>query len=594
MSVQYTSPGGRHLIRLAVLVSLLASLSLLIALPVQAASITVNTLVDENVANAVCSLREAIIAANTNAAYRGCSAGNGADVITFIVSGEILQTYTLSTPTSEMTIDGAGNITLNGNDMYPMFYIGGSASGPVTLRGLRMINGFGAGDGNGLGSGAIHNVGTTLTLINSSISSSTATYGGGGIYNYLGNLTLINSTIFDNFAPQGGGIHNYQGTVTLTDSSVSGNLSGNRGMFHDGGGIYNDNGTVTLTNSTVSNNNAGDQLGGGIFTKGGTLTLTSSTLSGNSAAFGGGLHNEGSTVTLDKSTLSGNSAVYARGGGINTYLGHITVINSTLTGNTAYVDGGGIYNLVSEVDLKNSTVSGNSARSGGGINNAGQMNLGNSIIANSPTGGDCINTGAGFITPSGGNLIEDGSCGVAGAHSGDPLLGVLMGNPAYFPLLAGSLAIDTGDNSICPPTDQRGTLRPQDGDGRLGRDCDLGSFEARQPLGDQPIPLPTKPVIVLPTFIVLTQPVIEPPSLTVVPPTLIVPTQPIIMITIPPTATPTPTNLPSSTPTNTLAPTNTLTVTPTNTPTATPELTNTPLVKATDPPIMITATLEIK
>jgi hypothetical protein len=38
-------------------------------------------------------------------------------------------------------------------------------------------------------------------------------------------------------------------------------------------------------------------------------------------------------------------------------------------------------------------------------------------------------------------------------------------------LLPGSPAIDAGDDSVCPPTDQRGVARPQ------GLACDIGAFE---------------------------------------------------------------------------------------------------------------------
>jgi hypothetical protein len=58
--------------------------------------------------------------------------------------------------------------------------------------------------------------------------------------------------------------------------------------------------------------------------------------------------------------------------------------------------------------------------------------------------------------------------------STDPLLGTL-GNYGGFtqtiPLLAGSSAINTGNNAVCPATDQRGVARPQNAH------CDIGSFE---------------------------------------------------------------------------------------------------------------------
>ena len=49
------------------------------------------------------------------------------------------------------------------------------------------------------------------------------------------------------------------------------------------------------------------------------------------------------------------------------------------------------------------------------------------------------------------------------------------GSPAYFPLLAGSPAIDAADDGYCPATDQIGTVRPQ------GGGCDIGAIEYVSP-----------------------------------------------------------------------------------------------------------------
>ena len=54
------------------------------------------------------------------------------------------------------------------------------------------------------------------------------------------------------------------------------------------------------------------------------------------------------------------------------------------------------------------------------------------------------------------------------------LLGPLAGNggpTATHALLDGSPAIDAADAALCPPTDQRGVVRPQ------GAACDVGAFE---------------------------------------------------------------------------------------------------------------------
>jgi CSLREA domain-containing protein len=71
---------------------------MVLALPVHAATITVTTTDDEYDENAgACSLREAIVAANTNTAFGGCDAG-----------AEGVDTITLPAGTYELTTDGDG------------------------------------------------------------------------------------------------------------------------------------------------------------------------------------------------------------------------------------------------------------------------------------------------------------------------------------------------------------------------------------------------------------------------------------------------------------------------------------------------------
>ena len=101
------------------------SLALLVVPEVAAlaATITVDTTADAEVADAACSLREAIVAANTDAAYNGCAAGNGADRIEFalttpatIALGADLPVITASAAIvgpgmANLAIDGGGYLT---------------------------------------------------------------------------------------------------------------------------------------------------------------------------------------------------------------------------------------------------------------------------------------------------------------------------------------------------------------------------------------------------------------------------------------------------------------------------------------------------
>ena len=69
-----------------------------------------------------------------------------------------------------------------------------------------------------------------------------------------------------------------------------------------------------------------------------------------------------------------------------------------------------------------------------------------------------------------------------GAHNRleDPrLAGPFTGNAYGMMLSADSPAIDAGDNSVCPPTDILGVVRPLDGDGDGSALCDMGAYEWR-------------------------------------------------------------------------------------------------------------------
>jgi len=400
-----------------------------------------------------------------------------------------------------LTIDGSGHTVAlsgdSGGDGTPdvrVLSIG--SSGVVTL--THLIVASGKANDNG---GGIYNEGV-LTLQDSALADNSAGHYGGGIFNW-GTLYLQNSAFAGNSAGlAGGGIFNWGGTLYLQNGALTGNtaihgggifnggtlylqnsmLTGNSAVY-DGGGIYNQGVLLTVVNSTLSGNSA--RQGGGIFTLGDSVTLQDSTLSGNSASeHGGGVAILGGSLTLQNSTLSGNSASQFGGGILNS--GMLYLQNSTLSGNSASQFGGGIFSE-NWIYLLNSTLSGNSAPSGGGLyNGGGELHLSNTLIANSPTGGDCFADGGSVVTNDH-NLMQSTlvtqTCGLVNGEDGsligvDPLLGPLAdngGSTQTFALLPGSPAIDAGNDAACLPTDQRGLSRPQ------GVQCDIGAFEKEQP-----------------------------------------------------------------------------------------------------------------
>jgi hypothetical protein len=341
---------------------------------------------------------------------------------------------------------------------------------------------------------------TTANVTRSTISGNIAGDDGGGIFaDATGNVT--SSTLNGNSAAGGGGGVFASTTAKVTSSTLSGNSAGGAG-----GGVFTFS-TANVTSSTLSGNKAG---GGGGGLSAGTANVTNSTLSGNSAAGGGGLG--AGTANVTNSTLSGNFAA-GDGGGVFTSIANVT--NSTLSGNTAGRNGGGIL-AENEANLTNATISGNTAGgngggiwapaaellnctvvenmafTGGGLYHAtgGDFTLRNTIVALNLVG--FMVTGAdvsGVFASEGHNLIGDGTDGlgfistdIVGTRANpiDPKIGALKNNGGKtktHALLAGSKAIDRGDNTILPLTDQRGFPRVKDGNGDGIARVDIGAFE---------------------------------------------------------------------------------------------------------------------
>ena len=261
------------------------------------------------------------------------------------------------------------------------------------------------------------------------------------------------------------------GSTLATPVIISGN--GNTSIFSISSGS-----TVTFNHLKIIDGFA--RSGSGIYNSG-SLTILNSTISGNKAIdSGAGILNSG-TLTIANSTLVNNQTYFDNGGGIlNT--GSLMLTNSTLVSNKSGANGGGIYNTGS-MTMTNVTVSGNTTYGSGGIYNetGSTMSFRNTIIANnirttSGTSADCVTVSTNSITENLNNLVEDGTCSTNGSYflSGDPLLDVLAnngGSTQTLALLLHSKAIDTGNLGVCPTTDQRGRIRPQNAG------CDIGSVE---------------------------------------------------------------------------------------------------------------------
>ena len=290
-------------------------------------------------------------------------------------------------------------------------------------------------------------------------------------------LTVRNGTPHAN---GGGGIFSW-GELTLVRSIVTGNAGGGIGA----------RGPLTVLDSNIRENS-----GGGIVSQG-SLAVMRTTISGNVDT---GVSASGEVVIND-STINNNTNP-GGGGGASLGPGVVTITNSTISGNSAGCYGGGILNqgfqsFTTTTRLINVTLNQNTTAcsgQGGNISSSdiSSVALTNTIVSNGGVGGDC----SGAITSLGHNLDSDSTCGLTGPRdisNVDPLLEPLAdnGGPTLTHMIrGGSPAIDTGDNAACPPTDQRGFLRPWDANGDNVVVCDIGAVESHLISGPPPVPCP--------------------------------------------------------------------------------------------------------
>jgi hypothetical protein len=370
--------------------------------------------------------------------------------------------------------------------------------------------------GGGLQNGGIHNLAGTVTVIESRIMGNDAGGDGAGILNGQNGhpaapglaavpvrsgcarirrcagaryeavtgaahpalplrLVVIRSLIDHNMGTNGGaGIANDGGTALVTDSTLRHNVA----LGSPGGGIA-DLGPLTLSGDLLQGNAAPNSYGGAVEVTGGPVrgrqTITRSMLVGNSAGLGGAIDNNSATLHVTASTLAHNAA--RAGGGIELEgASFVSLLNSTLTGNTAKAGQGGAIDSFScgGGAVSYSTLAGNSSA----LNlPCSDLQITGSILATSAPGPNC--TGSPPHETAGYNLDSGTSCHLSKAtdlRGSNPVLGPQENNGGRTHTMAphtGSPAIGHGGTRAtgCPATDQRGLPRPD------GPACDIGAVE---------------------------------------------------------------------------------------------------------------------
>lgn len=413
------------LIRRTLLAPVIAAL---FAVPAGAATITVNTTGDTIGNEGVCSLREAVIAANSNTASGvmagECVAGEAAptvDVIN-IPAG----TYTLTIAPINNALAGADpvytfgeyTLTWNGMDAFVATVSPDATNGDLDI--MESVNLVGVDkattiiDAGWVPSGAVNDpavdpdAGATAGLsdrvfhivnnavVTVAVQMSGLTVKGGRSPEVAGLFNDVAVEYYLRF--NGGGLA--VGIAAGTYNPLTAGEGGAKPVIEPGGGVPGPTYTLGLSNVTIAQNYSGD--GGGFYNAATTTGNLVSISSNHAYANGGGIYNDAG-LTLTNSTISGNGAE-GGGGMFDTGSGARTVTGSTFSDNGGV--GGGAYSGRSGVTMSmtNSTASGNFARDmGAGLLTNGALNLTHVTVTNNTTTTDAGNAGSGVMTfPSGG------------------------------------------------------------------------------------------------------------------------------------------------------------------------------------------------
>ena len=346
-------------------------------------------------------------------------------------------------------VSRGGNFKIDANNKGGIFKINPGVS--VFISGLTLVN------GNSDYGAAIYNEGD-LVVDGCTLYANNASQKGGAIYN-VATLDVSESTFTDNTATyRGGAIYN-EGNLKVTESTFDSNDISYRAKNDDNGGaaIYNLNGEMIIEDSfivdnikdfVISSGNSGDLIVAAVVTSGETqitrsyfarncgrwggaisslgylntepytLTIKDSEFEGNNATFGGSIFVEQSSLIVENSTFNSNSVLGSGSPGTSNTQGgaivvhpagsHVTITDSTFTGNRADTggavslagvedssiegctftdnvanDGGAVFLWTQNdatVTIADSTFSGNTANFGKAISNDGTLSLSNNTI----------------------------------------------------------------------------------------------------------------------------------------------------------------------------------------------------------------------
>ncbi len=251
-------------------------------------------------------------------------------------------------------------------------------------------------------------------------------------------------------------------------------------------------GSLTLTSAGVEKGRSNANGGAIYVAANGQLSLIDSSVRNSQAARGGGIYSDGGTVSINRGALHNNTAASTgNGGAIYMDGGSVTITNSSIYSNTGGRRGGGIYQTdaggegaTGSLTLIHVTVTKNTASHSTGAAGVhafrGSQTLRNSIIWGNTRSGAAANCTLNTVTALTNNVIGGGSsanCTASQITSDPRLSSSATGFVPYFTLGRDSSARDAaGDCTSLTTTDQTGVrTRP------IGSACDIGAYEADVP-----------------------------------------------------------------------------------------------------------------
>ena len=356
---------------------------------------------DTVAADGICTLREALTAANTDAPVGGCAAGSGADLITFSTPDPISVTAYLPTVTSTITIEG--HTVLDGGGTSDLLGVG--EYGVLTVRNVWFQRGRSMFVG-----GALKSYGT-LVVQSCRFDANTTDADGGAIFAMAGTLSVSDSVFMNNASAYGGAIYSAVPT-TIKDSL----FRSNHGTY--GGAVSMNTGTIAASEFTLNEASVGGAIHATVGL-GGPLAISDSRFRGNLASTrGGSLELEQGVATVARSIFREDLAVH--GASIDTAPAtNLTVTDSLIRDAVAANDGGAI-RARGDAVVTGSTLAANHATNGGAI----AATAGLAIIDSTLAGNTASSGGGGALQVTGattvsGSMFRANQASVGGAINAD-------------------------------------------------------------------------------------------------------------------------------------------------------------------------------